>query len=214
MVPGLLGRKLGMTQAFTPEGEVVPLTVVEAGPCPVVQKKTAQQDGYDALQLGFSAQKARRTTRPRRGHFAKAGVEPTRHLREFRTVGVSDLEVGQVVKVDVFSRGERVDVVGTSKGKGFQGGVKRHHWRGGPATHGSMFHRAPGSVGASSQPGHVLKGHPLPGHMGDQRTTVLRLKVFDVVPSRNLLLLEGAVPGARGGLLEIRRSRGGRPSAG
>ena len=203
-----------MTQAFTPEGEVVALTVVEAGPCPVVQKKTAERDGYNALQLGFIPQKPRRTTKPRRGHFAKAGVEPTRFLREFRTEGALDLQVGQVVKVEIFNRGERVEVVGTSKGKGFQGGVKRHHWRGGPATHGSMFHRAPGSMGASSQPGHVLKGHPLPGHMGDRRMTVCHLKVFDVIPARNLLLLEGAVPGATGGLLEIRRSRGGRPSGG
>ncbi len=212
MKQGLLGKKLGMTQAFAPNGDMVPVTVVEAGPCPVVQKKTVERDGYHALQLGFLSQKSRRTTKPRLGHFAKATVEPTRYLREFRTEEASDLEVGQMVNVEIFAQGDHVDVAGTSKGKGFQGGMKRHGWRGGPASHGSTFRRAPGSIGASASPSRVLKGHPLPGHMGDQRKTVRCLKVFDVIPTRNLLLLEGAVPGAAGGLLEIRKSGGQKPS--
>ena len=136
-----------MTQAFTPDGDMVPVTVVEAGPCPVVQKKTAERDGYHALQLGFLSQKPRRTTKPRLGHFAKATVEPSRYLREFRTEEASDLEVGQMVNVEIFAQGDHVDVAGTSKGKGFQGGIKRHGWRGGPASHGSTFRRAPGSIG-------------------------------------------------------------------
>ncbi|MFQ5912982.1 MAG: 50S ribosomal protein L3 [Nitrospinota bacterium] len=207
MVPGLLGRKLGMTQVFDETGNAVPVTVVEAGPCPVVQLKTMERDGYAAVQLGFLPQRAKRVNRPRKGHFGAAQVEATRYLREFRLPddgGAEEIQVGQVVGVAVFSRGDLVKVVGTSKGKGFQGGVKRHGWRGGGASHGSMFHRAPGSIGASAYPSRVVPGHALPGHMGHERVSLGRVKVVSVIPEQNLLLLKGPVPGPKYGLLEIR----------
>ena len=207
---GLIGKKVGMTQLFDENGKVVPVTVIEAGPCPVVQRKTAASDGYEAIQIGFWPQlKAKRVTRPMRGHFEKVKVAPQKHLREFRLESATppSYTVGQVLTVALFGVGEKVRVIGTSKGKGFQGGVKRWGYRGGPETHGSMFHRAPGSIGASSFPSRVFKGHHMPGRMGGALTTVKALKVVKVIPEQNLLLVRGAVPGPAGGLLTILKRR-------
>jgi len=207
---GLIGKKVGMTQLFDENGKVVPVTVIEAGPCPVVQRKTAASDGYEAIQIGFWPQlKAKRVTRPMRGHFENAKVAPQKHLREFRLgpAAPSGYTVGQVLTVALFEVGEKVRVTGTSKGKGFQGGVKRWGFRGGPATHGSMFHRAPGSIGASSFPSRVFKGHHMPGRMGGALTTVKGLKVVKIILEQNLLLVRGAVQGPAGGLLTILKRR-------
>jgi large subunit ribosomal protein L3 len=207
---GLIGKKVGMTQLFDENGKVVPVTVIEAGPCPVVQRKTAASDGYEAIQIGFWPQlKAKRVTRPMRGHFENAKVAPQKHLREFRLgpAAPSGYTVGQVLTVALFEVGEKVRVTGTSKGKGFQGGVKRWGYRGGPATHGSMFHRAPGSIGASSFPSRVFKGHHMPGRMGGALTTVKGLKVVKIILEQNLLLVRGAVQGPAGGLLTILKRR-------
>lgn len=207
---GLIGKKVGMTQLFDENGKVVPVTVIEAGPCPVVQRKTAASDGYEAIQIGFWPQlKAKRVTRPMRGHFEKVKVAPQKHLREFRLgpAAPSGYTVGQVLTVALFEVGEKVRVTGTSKGKGFQGGVKRWGFRGGPATHGSMFHRAPGSIGASSFPSRVFKGHHMPGRMGGALTTVKGLKVVKIILEQNLLLVRGAVQGPAGGLLTILKRR-------
>jgi large subunit ribosomal protein L3 len=202
----LIGKKVGMTQLFDEQGRIVPVTVIEAGPCPVVQRKTVTSDGYEAVQVGFRSEaKARRVTKPLKGHFDRAKTAPHRHLREFRLPPseVSGYGVGEVLTVSLFAVGERVRVSGVSKGKGFQGGVKRWGYRGGPETHGSMFHRAPGSIGASSFPSRVFKGHHMPGRMGGATTTVKGLRVVKVIPEQNLLLLRGAVPGPAGGLLTI-----------
>ena len=207
---GLIGKKVGMTQLFDENGKVVPVTVIEAGPCPVVQRKTAASDGYEAIQIGFWPQlKAKRVTRPMRGHFEKVKVAPQKRLREFRLESAAppSYTVGQVLTVALFEVGEKVRVTGTSKGKGFQGGVKRWGYLGGPETHGSMFHRAPGSIGASSFPSRVFKGHHMPGRMGGALTTVKALKVVKVIPEQNLLLVRGAVPGPAGGLLTILKRR-------
>jgi large subunit ribosomal protein L3 len=206
----LIGKKVGMTQLFDENGKVVPVTVIEAGPCPVVQRKTAASDGYEAIQIGFWPQlKAKRVTRPMRGHFEKVKVAPQKRLREFRLESAAppSYTVGQVLTVALFEVGEKVRVTGTSKGKGFQGGVKRWGYLGGPETHGSMFHRAPGSIGASSFPSRVFKGHHMPGRMGGALTTVKALKVVKVIPEQNLLLVRGAVPGPAGGLLTILKRR-------
>jgi large subunit ribosomal protein L3 len=206
----LIGKKVGMTQLFDENGKVVPVTVIEAGPCPVVQRKTAASDGYEAIQIGFWPQlKAKRVTRPMRGHFENAKVAPQKHLREFRLgpAAPSGYTVGQVLTVALFEVGEKVRVTGTSKGKGFQGGVKRWGFRGGPATHGSMFHRAPGSIGASSFPSRVFRGHHMPGRMGGALTTVKGLKVVKIILEQNLLLVRGAVQGPAGGLLTILKRR-------
>jgi large subunit ribosomal protein L3 len=206
----LIGKKVGMTQLFDENGKVVPVTVIEAGPCPVVQRKTAASDGYEAIQIGFWPQlKAKRVTKPMRGHFEKVKVAPQKHLREFRLgpAAPSGYTVGQVLTVALFEVGEKVRVTGTSKGKGFQGGVKRWGFRGGPATHGSMFHRAPGSIGASSFPSRVFKGHHMPGRMGGELTTVKGLKVVKIILEQNLLLVRGAVQGPAGGLLTILKRR-------
>ncbi|MGH7410093.1 MAG: 50S ribosomal protein L3 [Candidatus Methylomirabilis sp.] len=203
---GLIGKKVGMTQLFDERGKVVPVTVIEAGPCPVVQRKTAASDGYEAIQIGFRAElKAKKVTKPLKGHFDKAKVAPLKHLREFRLGSpvASEYAVGQVLTVSLFAVGEKVGVTGVSKGKGFQGGVKRWGYLGGPQTHGSMFHRAPGSIGASSFPSRVFKGHHMPGRMGGDRTTIKALKVVKVIPELNLVLVRGAVPGPAGGLLTI-----------
>lgn len=205
MTDGLLGHKLGMTQVSLPGGRLVPVTVLEAGPCRVAQVKTPERDGYAAVQLAFQELPERKTTKPRKGHFAKASLPAFRRLREFRAVG-GDPRVGATVKADLFAKGERVDVIGISKGKGFQGVMKRHHFRGGPETHGSMFHRAPGSIGSSSFPSRVWKNMRMAGHMGSERVTVQGLEVVDVRPEENLLFVRGAVPGARGGLVMIRKS--------
>jgi large subunit ribosomal protein L3 len=203
MINGLIGRKIGMTQVFTEGGVVEPVTAIEAGPCVVTQIKTPPKEGYGAVQLGFGA--AKRLNGPERGHLGKLGL--FKHLREFRVADTSDIEVGYRVDVSLFQPGDAVDVSGMSKGKGFAGSIKRHNFSGGPKTHGqSDRHRAPGSVGAGTTPGRVLKGQRMAGQMGNKRVTVKRLEVVKADPDRNLLLLRGAVPGARNGLLEIRKS--------
>jgi large subunit ribosomal protein L3 len=205
MTLGLLARKRGMTQVFGEDGNVIPVTVLETGPCTVVQVKTQTRDGYEALQLGFEPKK-KNVTKPMAGHFKKGNVAATRVLRELRLKTTDPYQVGQSLTAELFKAGELVDVSGITKGQGFQGGVKRHGWYGGDATHGSMFHRAPGSIGASSDPSRVFPGHRLPGRMGAERRTVAHLEVVRVVPDQNLLLVKGAVPGARGGLVLVRKS--------
>jgi large subunit ribosomal protein L3 len=202
---GLLGHKLGMTQLFLQGGRLTPVTVIEAGPCRVTQIKTAERDGYGAVQLAFKEVPERKATRARKGHCAKAQLPAFGHLREFRWG--EDLPVGATVKADIFAKGERVDVIGVSKGKGFQGVMKRHHFSGGPETHGSMFHRAPGSIGSSSYPSRVWKNMKMAGHMGNVRTTVQGLEVVEIRPEENLLFLRGAVPGARGSVVVVRKSK-------
>ena len=203
MAKGILGRKLGMTQVFDERGHVVPVTVIEAGPCVVVQKKTLENDGYSAIQVGFGSMRESLANKPLRGHFQKAGIRPLRFLREFRVDNVESYEVGQQIKVDIFAPGEKVDVTGTSKGKGFAGGIKRHGFQRGPMKHGSKYHRRPGSLAAKG-PARVFKGRRLPGHMGVERVTVQNLEVVRVDPERNLLVLRGAVPGPRRSLVMIR----------
>lgn len=208
-VNGIIGIKLGMTRVFADDGAAVPCTVVQAGPCVVVQRRTKQTDGYDAVQLGFvEFVKPQRISKPMTGHFKKANVAPMRMLREIRLEESADeSKVGDRVLVDRFAPGELVDVTGVSKGKGFQGGVKRWHFRGGDATHGSMFHRAPGGIGASSFPSRVWPGQHFPGHMGHERKTVKNLRVVKIDNEENLLLVRGAVPGPTGCYLLIRKSR-------
>jgi large subunit ribosomal protein L3 len=207
MVDGLIGVKVGMTQVFLEDGVVVPVTVLKVGPCVVVQKKSKETDGYDAVQLGLvEFIRPSRVKKPRTGHFKKAGVPPCRVLREFPD-GTGDLKVGDQVLVNqVFNAKDRVDVRGTSKGRGFAGLVKRHHFRGGAATHGSMFHRAPGSIGASAFPSRVLPGMRAAGHMGDETVTVRSLDVVRIQEQENLLLVRGAVPGRNGAYVIIRKS--------
>jgi large subunit ribosomal protein L3 len=205
-VQGIIGRKVGMTQVYAEDGRAVPVTVIEAGPCVVVQRRAKDKDGYSAVQVGLvEARKVKRVTRPMKGHFDKAGIPPCRVLREFRLDDEAEVKVGDKVSVDVFAPGDTVSVTGVSKGKGFQGVVKRHHFRGGAATHGSMFHRAPGSIGASAFPSRVLKGMRAGGHMGSDRVTVRNLRVVRVDADKNILVVLGSVPGAGGGYLVIRK---------
>ncbi len=200
---GILGRKLGMTQVFDETGRMLPVTVVEAGPCCVVQVKTKEKEGYEAVKVGFSEiKKEKNVSKPMGGVFRKAGLKPCRILREFP---IGDMKVGEFVTVEKFKKGDVISVTGVSKGKGFQGVMKRHNYAGGPATHGSMFYRAPGSIGASSFPSRVWKNKGLPGHMGSETVTVKNLKVVDVKAEQNLLLILGAVPGSKGTYLEIRK---------
>jgi large subunit ribosomal protein L3 len=208
-VNGIIGIKLGMTRVFADDGAAVPCTVLQAGPCVVVQRRGKQTDGYDAVQLGLvEFVKPQRITKPMTGHFKKANVAPMRMLREVRLEESNDeAKVGDRVLVDRFAPGELVDVTGVSKGKGFQGGVKRWHFRGGDATHGSMFHRAPGGIGASSFPSRVWPGQHFPGHMGHERKTVKNLRVVKIDTEENLLLVRGAVPGPTGCYLLIRKSK-------
>ncbi len=206
MVHGMLGRKVGMMQVFTANGEVIPVTVISAGPCVVTQVRTVERDGYEAVQLGFEEVPARKLTRPQQGHLRGAGTM-LRVLREFSADNPQEHSVGEVINVDLFQAGQKVDVSGTSKGRGFAGVVKRHGFRGGPKTHGqSDRHRAPGSIGAGTTPGRVWKGQKMAGRMGGKRVTVQNLEVVEVIPERNLLLVKGSVPGARNGLLHIRRA--------
>jgi large subunit ribosomal protein L3 len=201
----ILGKKLGMTQIFIEGGKLVPVTVVEAGPCCVVQVKTEQNDGYEAVKVGYiEVRKEKNVSRPLLGVFKKAGIQPYKVLREFR---MSGLKVGDFIKADLFSKGDVITVSGISKGKGFQGVMKLHRFRGGPGSHGSMFNRAPGSIGASSYPSRVWRGQKMAGHMGDERVTVKNLKVVDVRPDQNLLLIEGAVPGGINSIIEIRKDQ-------
>jgi large subunit ribosomal protein L3 len=205
---GLLGKKLGMTQIFDEQGEVIPVTVIEAGPCYVTQKKTLERDGYTAVQLGFEQIEPGRANKPKLGHLAKNDLPPLRHLREFAVVDHSDLSEGQKLDVSVFEAGDHVDVSGTSKGRGFAGVVKRHGFGGGPKTHGQSDRwRAPGAISSGSTPGRVFKGLRMAGRMGGDRVTVQNLEVVLVDPERNLLAVKGAVPGARNGLLIIREGR-------
>ncbi|MGH9867174.1 MAG: 50S ribosomal protein L3 [Candidatus Polarisedimenticolia bacterium] len=215
-IEGLIGRKVGMTQVFRDDGVVVPVTVLKAGPCVVMGMRTRQKDGYEAVRLGLVERFSKsKLTKPRRGEFEKNNLAPLKTLREFRLLGGGgDSEgpkVGDPVKVDLFNEARFVDVIGVSKGKGFAGVMKRHHFRGGAATHGSMFHRAPGSIGSSAYPSRVFKGMRMGGHMGDDRVTVKNLQVVRVDLDNNLLLVRGAVPGARGALLIIRKARAGKP---
>ena len=206
MAKAILGRKLGMTQIFTEEGQVVPVTVVESGNNVVVQNKTVENDGYNAIQIGFDAIKESKVNSPMKGHFAKAGVAPVKFVREMRLENASEYNVGDTIGVDIFSAGELVDVTGTSKGKGFAGGIKRHNFARGPMGHGSKSHREPGSTGAmiSGHGGRVLKGKKLPGHMGSEKVTVQRLTVVRVDADRNLLLIKGAIPGPKKGLVVVK----------
>ena len=208
MVTGIIGRKLGMTQVFSADGQVVPVTVLKAGPCVVVQRKTAAKDGYEAAQLGLvEFVKPKRINKPESGRFKKTGIEPTRVLREVRLAEGSETKTGDRIAVELFKVKQKVDVTGISKGRGFAGSVRRHHFRGGDGSHGSMFHRAPGSIGASSFPSRVWKGTRMAGHLGNARCTVRNLEVVQVDPDDNLLLVEGAVPGPDGGLVMIRHAR-------
>lgn len=205
---GLLGKKLGMTQIFDDRGEVIPVTVIEAGPCYVTQMKTIERDGYSALQLGFEEVNQKRANKPQLGHLAKNGLPPLRYLREFRVSDHGDLSEGQKLDAGLFEAGDRVDVVGTSKGRGFAGVIKRHGFGGGPKTHGQSDRwRAPGAISSGSTPGRVFKGLRMAGRMGGDQVTVQNLEVVLVDPERNLLAVKGAVPGARGGLLVIREAR-------
>ncbi|HFB98354.1 MAG TPA: 50S ribosomal protein L3 [Bryobacterales bacterium] len=209
MAPGILGKKIGMTQVFRPDGQVVPVTLLKAGPCVVVQRKTPDKDGYDAVQLGLMEYvKPSRINKPRTGHLKKAGVSGIRYLKELRLrPGDDDLKAGDKVLVSEFKPKDRVDVIGVSKGRGFAGLVKRHHFRGGDATHGSMFHRRAGSIGASSFPSRVFPGMRMAGHMGAQRVTVRNLEVIDVDEEDNVLVVKGAVPGPNGGYVIVRRAK-------
>jgi large subunit ribosomal protein L3 len=207
-VQGIIGKKVGMTQVYTEDGRAVPVTVIQAGPCVVVQRRAKAKDGYSAVQLGLvEDRKVKRVTKPMKGHFDKAGLPPCRVLREVRVEEQAEVKVGDKISVEIFAAGDSVDVVGVSKGKGFQGVVKRHHFAGGAATHGSMFHRAPGGIGASAFPSRVLKGMRAAGHMGSDRVTVRNLKVVRVDAGNNLLVVRGAVPGAGGGYVFIRKSK-------
>ncbi|MGB7604881.1 MAG: 50S ribosomal protein L3 [Lutisporaceae bacterium] len=206
MKKAILGKKVGMTQVFDSEGRALPVTVIEAGPNVVVQKKTVENDGYEAIQVGFVDTKERRVTKPLKGHFAKAKVALKKYLRELRLEGAASFEVGQELKADVFQAGDKVDVSGVSKGKGFQGAIKRHNFSRGPMSHGSKYHRQAGSMGASSSPSRTIKGKKLPGHMGAQNVTVQNMEVVMVDPERNVILVKGGVPGIRGSLVMIKNS--------
>ena len=204
MKKAIIGKKVGMTQIFDEKGKVIPVTVVEAGPCVVVQKKTVEKDGYEAIQVGFEEIREKLANKPRKGTFAKAGVSVRRTLKEFRLEDISTYEVGQEIKADVFEIGDKVDVSAVSKGKGFQGAIKSWNQQRGPMTHGSKFHRAPGSMGASSDPSRTFKNKRMPGHMGSVNTTVLNLEVVKVIPEKNLILIKGGIPGPNKGTVVIK----------
>ena len=206
MVNGLIGKKIGMTQVFLDDGRAVPVTVLRAGPCVVVQRKTTERDGYEAAQLGLVEKGPdRQANKPKRGHFAKVDLPPTRVLREFTVSGDDESAPGQMVTCEIFEPGQKVEIVGTTKGRGFQGVMKRHNFGGGRATHGSMFHRAPGSVGQSAYPSRVFPGMRMPGQMGSTRVTTKGLEVVQIDAEQNLILVKGSVPGARGSLVLIRK---------
>ena len=206
MKKAIIGKKVGMTQIFDESGKVIPVTAIEAGPCVIAQIKTVETDGYDAVQLGFGDVKESKVNRPEKGHFTKAGVTTKKHLREFRLDSLEGLKVGDELKADVFAAGDKVDIQGTSKGKGFQGVIKRHGQSRGPMGHGSMYHRRPGSMGPTSTPGRVFKGKKLPGHMGSQTVTIQNLDVVAVDLDKNVILVKGSVPGVKGAILKIKMS--------
>lgn len=205
MKKAILGRKIGMTQIFDKDGKVIPVTAIEAGPCTVVQVKNKELDGYDAVQMGFGEIKDKKVNKPKKGHFKKASITPVKYLREFRLEEIS-YNVGDEIKADLFSEGEAVDITGTTKGKGFQGVIKRHGQSRGPMGHGSMYHRRPGSMGSTSTPGRVFKGKKLPGRMGSETVTIQNLEVIKVDLDKNVLLVKGSVPGNKGSILKIRNS--------
>ena len=202
----IIGKKIGMTQIFDEAGKVVPVTVIEAGPCVIAQVKTVETDGYDAIQLGYGDVKESKVNKPVKGHFAKASIAPKKHLREFRVDSIESYKVGEEVKADLFVAGDKIDVQGTSKGKGVQGVIKRHGQSRGPMGHGSMYHRRPGSMGPTSTPGRVFKGKKLPGHMGVETVTIQNLDVVKVDTDKNVLLVKGSVPGVKGAILKIKTS--------
>ncbi|KAA0258473.1 50S ribosomal protein L3 [Deferribacter autotrophicus] len=207
MLNGLLGKKIGMTQIFTSEGTVIPVTVLQLGPCVVVQKKTKEKDGYNALQLGFEKLvKIKKVNKPMLGHFKKHNVEPLKYLKEVKVDNPDEYSEGQEVTVEIFKEGDFVDVQGISKGKGFQGVIKRHGFAGGPASHGSKFHRAPGSIGMCEFPGETPKGRKMPGRMGGDKVTVMNLEVVKVIPDKNLVLVKGAVPGHNNSVVFVRKA--------
>ena len=203
MNKAIIGKKIGMTQIFDEKGVVIPVTAIEAGPCIVAQVKTEETDGYNAIQLGYGDVKEKHINKPEKGHFTKTKLTPKKHLREFR-VNTIEEKVGDEIKVDVFAAGEKIDVQGTTKGKGFQGVIKRHGQHRGPMGHGSMYHRRPGSMGSTSTPGRVFKGKKLPGHMGMQTVTIQNLDVVRVDLDKNIILVKGSVPGPKGAILKIR----------
>ena len=202
----IIGKKIGMTQIFDETGKVIPVTVIEAGPCVVAQVKTVETDGYNAIQLGFGDVKESKLNKPERGHFAKANLGLKKHLREFRVEDFEDVTVGTEIKADSFEAGDKIDVQGTTKGKGFQGVIKRHGQSRGPMGHGSMYHRRPGSMGPTSTPGRVFKGKKLPGHMGSVTVTIQNLDIVRVDMDKNVILIKGSVPGAKGAILKLRKS--------
>ena len=205
---GILGKKIGMTQIFDQSGNFVPITLIEAGPCPVLQVKTNEKDGYTAIQIGFGDVKKDHTTKPMAGHFKKSKCEvPKRFIKEIRIEDTKEYEVGQVLGADIFAVGDLVNAIGTSLGRGFQGGVKRWGWRGGPKSHGSMHHKQVGSLSASSYPSRIFKGTHMPGHMGHQRCTVQNLEVIDVDKEKNLIALKGSIPGHKNGFLILHKSK-------
>ncbi len=204
MKKGIIGKKVGMTQIFDEKGNVIPVTVIEAGPCVVAQVKTVETDGYSAVQLGFGDVKEKKMNKPEKGHFAKANVANKKHLREFKLDDAQNLKVGDEIKADVFVAGDKIDVQGITKGKGFQGVIKRHGQSRGPMGHGSMYHRRPGSMGSTSTPGRVFKGKKLPGHMGVATVTIQNLDVVRVDMDKNVILVKGSVPGNKGAILKIK----------
>ena len=206
MKKAIIGKKIGMTQIFDETGKVIPVTVIEAGPCTVAQVKTVESDGYNAIQLAYGDVKESKVNKPEKGHFAKAGLTPKKHLREFRVDEIENYKVGDEVKADTFTVGDKVDIQGTSKGKGFQGVIKRHGQSRGPMGHGSMYHRRPGSMGPTSTPGRVFKGKKLPGHMGVQTKTIQNLDVVRVDLDKNVILVKGSVPGVKGAILKVKTS--------
>ncbi len=204
MKKGIIGRKIGMTQIFDEKGNVIPVTVIEAGPCVVAQVKTIETDGYNSIQLGFGDVKEKHLNKPEIGHFTKSKLTPKKYLREFRLDDISTFKVGDEVKADIFTAGEKVDIQGTSKGKGFQGVIKRHGQSRGPMAHGSKYHRRPGSMGSTSTPGRVYKGKKLPGHMGNVTITIQNLEVIRVDMDKNVILVKGSVPGVKGAIVKIK----------
>ena len=206
MKKGILAKKIGMTQIFLEDGKMLPVTVLEAGPCTVIQKKTVETDGYNAVKVAFGDIREKLVNKPRKGEFAKANVEVKRYMKEFKLDDVSNINVGDEIKVDVFAAGDTVDASGITKGHGFQGNIKRHGQHRGPMSHGSMYHRRPGSMGATSDPGRVYKGKKLPGHMGSVKVTIINLDVVKVDADKNLLFVKGSVPGVKGSLLCLRDS--------
>ena len=206
MKKAIMAKKIGMTQIFSEDGRLIPVTVLEAGPCVIIQKKTVDNDGYDSIQVGFLDKKVKHVTKPLKGHFDKSSVEPKRFIKEFRLEDTSAFEVGAEIKADVFAEGDRVDVVGTSKGKGYQGPIKRHNYSRGPMSHGSKYHRGVGSLSSGTTPGKVKKGKRMAGHMGAERVTVQNLTIVRADAEKNLILIKGSVPGPKGCVLVIKDS--------